>query len=111
LQQLNFYERLLIFLPLARHCIQLKRQFSVNIVEKEKKYKIFGIRGERMVTRERYYVKRRHKKLWRNGSRYITVDFATAASLNDVYKTQQICHKMILFHNYSMIKDESKMFV
>jgi hypothetical protein len=52
-----------------------------------------------MVTREKYYVKRRHKKLWRNGFHYITVDFATAASLNDVYKTQQICHKMILFHN------------
>jgi hypothetical protein len=49
---------------LARHCIQLKRQFSVNIVENEKKYRIFGERGERMVTREKYYVKRRHKKLY-----------------------------------------------
>jgi hypothetical protein len=46
-------KRLLIFLPLARHCIQLKRQVSVNIVVKEKIYRIFGERGERMVMKEK----------------------------------------------------------
>jgi hypothetical protein len=35
---------------------------------------------------------------------YITVDFATAASQNSVFITQQKCHIMILFDDYSMTK-------
>ncbi len=37
------------------------------------------------------------------------MDFATAASQNSVCIciAQQVCHIMILFHNCSMIKDES----
>ncbi len=40
---------------------------------------------------------------------YITVDFAADASQNGVCIciTKQICHKTILFHNCSIIKDES----
>ncbi len=38
---------------------------------------------------------------------YIRVDFTTAASQNGVGITQQMCHIMILFHDSSMIKDES----
>jgi hypothetical protein len=35
------------------------------------------------------------------------VDFATAASQNGVGISEQMCHAIILFHNCSMIKDES----
>ena len=35
------------------------------------------------------------------------VDFATAASQNGACITQEMCHIMIQFHNYLMIKDES----
>ncbi len=35
---------------------------------------------------------------------YITIDFATAASVNGVYINQEMCHIMILFHNCSTIK-------
>ncbi len=36
------------------------------------------------------------------------MNFATDASHNGVYKTHQVCHIMTLFHEYSMIKDESE---
>ncbi len=38
---------------------------------------------------------------------YITVDFATAESQNCFWIIQQMCHKMILFHNCSTIKFKS----
>jgi hypothetical protein len=38
---------------------------------------------------------------------YITADFATAASQNDVCITQQMCHTMMFFHDFFIIKDES----
>jgi hypothetical protein len=38
---------------------------------------------------------------------YITLDFATAASQNAVRITQKLCHIMILFHDFSIITDES----
>jgi hypothetical protein len=36
---------------------------------------------------------------------YITLDFATVTSQNDVYTTQQMYHILIFFHNYYKIKD------
>ncbi len=39
------------------------------------------------------------------GCCYKTVDFGMAASKNGVCITQGKCHKMILFHNFSIIKD------
>ncbi len=36
----------------------------------------------------------------------ITVDFAMAASQNDVSITQQMGHILILFHDWSMIKKD-----
>ncbi len=38
---------------------------------------------------------------------YITVDFATAAWQNVACITHEVCHIMLLFHNWSMIKDDS----
>ncbi len=37
----------------------------------------------------------------------VTWDFATAASQNGVCITPQMCHKLILFLNISMINDKS----
>ncbi len=37
---------------------------------------------------------------------YITVEFATAESQNGVSIIQQMCHKMILIHDYSVLKEE-----
>ncbi len=39
---------------------------------------------------------------------YITMDFAMAATKQSLHtETQQMCHITMLFHNCSMIKDES----
>jgi hypothetical protein len=37
---------------------------------------------------------------------YKTVDFKTTASQNGVCITEGKCHKMIQYHNFSMIKDK-----
>ena len=42
---------------------------------------------------------------------YKTVDFATAASQNDVCMIQGKCHKMIWFQNFSKIEDLIKKIV
>ncbi len=54
---------------------------------------------------KKYFLFHPHIKLLFRWCCYKTVDFATAASQNCVCITQGKCHKMIYFHNFSIIKD------
>jgi len=44
-----------------------------------------------------------------NGAATYSVDFAMAASQNFVCITQQMCHILILFHNYFVLREKNNL--